>query len=288
RLRGLTPRQRRLCRRQPELVAPLLEGVRLGTADCQHRFRHGRWNCHALGQHLDFGHVQVKGTPEAAVMYALQSGAATHAVYAACRSGRLVGCECRPLPRDTRSADVWKWAGCRAGLLFSGRRARRFLNARETEHDARSLMNRHNNRVGVKAVTRGSRRRCRCYGPSGTCSLRTCWLDAPTAFRSQLVELAPSGRALQLVGSSAAPDRSQLVHLVPSPSYCEPDAESGYNGTAGRQCRKQRALPGNCEYLCCGRGYNTRITHRRYCCNFHTSAAEPTTCQQRTTVRTCQ
>ena len=83
-------------------------------------------------------------------MYALQSAAVTHTLYAACRRGAIEGCTCRQPGPDTRAVDFWKWSGCGEGLSHSGKQARRFLNARETEGDARSLMNRHNNRAGVK------------------------------------------------------------------------------------------------------------------------------------------
>ena len=83
-------------------------------------------------------------------MYALQSAAVTHTLYTACRRGAVKDCTCRQPGPDTRAVDFWKWSGCGHGLSHSGRQARRFLNARETERDARSLMNRHNNRAGVK------------------------------------------------------------------------------------------------------------------------------------------
>ncbi|XP_043221660.1 protein Wnt-2-like [Amphibalanus amphitrite] len=305
RVRGLTSRQRRFCRRHPDLLQALLSGYQLGASDCRHRFRLHRWNCAALGRHLDFGHVQVRGTREAAVMYALQSAAVTHSLYAACRRGTVEGCACRRPGPDTRAVDFWKWSGCGEGLSHSGRQARRFLNARETEGDARSLMNRHNNRAGVKAVTGGRRRRCHCHGPSGSCSLRTCWMDAPSSFSvigdrlqqqldsSQLVHLVqlPTGkRRLRAVEGDLTErlERRRLVHLEPSPTYCDPDPERGHNGTVGRVCRKNRSLPGSCEYMCCGRGYNIQITYRRYCCNFHQRPGRPTECRQRTRLRKCQ
>lgn len=42
----------------------------------------------------------------------------------------------------------WKWGGCSADIEFGMKYARKFLDAREIESDARSLMNLHNNRAG--------------------------------------------------------------------------------------------------------------------------------------------
>ena len=44
----------------------------------------------------------------------------------------------------------WKWGGCSADIDFGIKFTRKFLDAREIEQDARSLMNLHNNRAGRK------------------------------------------------------------------------------------------------------------------------------------------
>lgn len=53
------------------------------------------------------------------------------------------------LRRRTSSPDQFQWGGC-GEAAYGARFARRFLDARELEADARSLMNLHNNRVGRK------------------------------------------------------------------------------------------------------------------------------------------
>ena len=55
--------------------------------------------------------------------------------------------------------------------------------------------------------------------------------------RSVLVALGADGR-LREVATGARPSRRRLVHLEPSPDYCESDPETGFTGTAGRPCRK--------------------------------------------------
>lgn len=47
-------------------------------------------------------------------------------------------------------AQVWKWGGCSADIGFGMKFARKFLDAREIEGDARTQMNLHNNRAGRK------------------------------------------------------------------------------------------------------------------------------------------
>jgi wingless-type MMTV integration site family protein 7 len=44
----------------------------------------------------------------------------------------------------------WKWGGCSVDIDFGIRFARKFLDIREIEADARSEMNLHNNQVGRK------------------------------------------------------------------------------------------------------------------------------------------
>jgi wnt family len=48
----------------------------------------------------------------------------------------------------------WKWGGCSVDIDFGIRFARKFLDAREIEGDARSEMNLHNNQAGRKVSPR--------------------------------------------------------------------------------------------------------------------------------------
>ncbi|XP_037090765.1 protein Wnt-7b-like [Pollicipes pollicipes] len=297
-IRGLTPRQRAFCRRHRDLVPALVEGARRGARECRRRFRHSRWNCQALGQHLEFGHVQVKGTREAAVQYALHSAAITHALHRACQRGTLATCSCGAASQRRRTLEQWKWTGCLSGLSFSARKARKFVNAREVELDARSRMNVHNNKVGIRMVTRRTRRRSLCHGVSGSCALSTSWQEAPRSFsaigvplaaereRSVMVVLSPAGSLLK-AATGAPPSSNRLVHLELSPSYCESDPDTGFQGTAGRPCRKNSSVAGSCADLCCDRGHSSRVVPQVFCCNFHTNSAKPSRCRHQTRVRTC-
>lgn len=69
---------------------------------------------------------------------------------AACARGNISACGCAPSPRYRDDHSGWKWGGCSADVAFGMRLARKFLDAREIEGDARSLMNLHNNKAGRK------------------------------------------------------------------------------------------------------------------------------------------
>ena len=126
---------------------------------------------------------------------------------------------------------------------------------------------------------------CKCHGVSGSCELRTCWRAMPT-FRKVgdvIKEKFDGATEVKLVFTNNFPrlvpvnpqykphTNSDLVYLVASPDFCEPDYKSGSLGTRGRICsRSSKAIDG-CDLLCCGRGYETRkrrIVERCFC-KFH-------------------
>ena len=51
--------------------------------------------------------------------------------------------------------------------------------------------------------------------------------------------------------------KTELVYYEKSPNYCDADPLVDAPGTTGRYCNKTAKGPGNCDTLCCGRGYNT-------------------------------
>lgn len=59
------------------------------------------------------------------------------------------GCDKSQLEKKD-SKKGWKWGGCSADIRYGLKLARKFLDAREIEETARSLMNRHNNKAGRK------------------------------------------------------------------------------------------------------------------------------------------
>ncbi|XP_073961205.1 wnt oncogene analog 2 isoform X4 [Choristoneura fumiferana] len=277
-----------MCRAAPAAIAAVGDGLRMAYAECRHQLSDQRWNCSGVGDGNDFGHVMPLATREAAFTYAITSAGVTHALSAACARGDLPACGCANNRRRS-TTEQFQWGGC-GEAAYGARFARRFLDARELDADARGLMNLHNNRVGRKVsemVKDLVRRECKCHGVSGSCALRTCWRALPQYKavaaalrdkyrRAKLVAPQPQPllvvrRNKQTTAVGRQPRKSELVYLEPSPSYCEPDPASGSLGTHGRICNRTSRGENGCETLCCGRGYNTvRASQATQCrCRFH-------------------
>ena len=123
---------------------------------------------------------------------------------------------------------------------------------------------------------------CKCHGVSGSCSLKTCWLQL-AEFRKvgdQLKEKYDSAAAmritrrgkLELVNSRFKPPTPEdLVYVDPSPDYCLRDESTGSLGTRGRLCNKTSEGLDGCALMCCGRGYNQfkSVRTERCHCKFH-------------------
>ena len=62
RLAGLTRRQRRVCRRNAENMGGVRHGAQMAIDECQHQFRHRRWNCSVIDRVNVFGKVVTAGT----------------------------------------------------------------------------------------------------------------------------------------------------------------------------------------------------------------------------------
>ncbi|XP_011870352.1 PREDICTED: protein Wnt-7b isoform X2 [Vollenhovia emeryi] len=178
RIPGLAKSQREQCRKAPHAMPAVGEGAALGLRECRHQFRHHRWNCSHVSNDQVFGHVVVVGSREAAFTYAISSAGVTYAVTAACSRGNITACGCEPAVRTRKELPPhgWEWGGCSADITYGIR----FLDAREIEGDARSLMNLHNNRAGRKTVKAHLRKECKCHGVSGSCTVKTCWRTLPS------------------------------------------------------------------------------------------------------------
>ncbi|XP_054711487.1 protein Wnt-7a-like [Uloborus diversus] len=283
RIPGLSPAQARMCEARPDVVAAVGEGARLGVAECRRQFRNHRWNCSHIGSARVFGHVLVVGSREAAYVYGITSAGVTFVMTQSCSRGNVSDCGCeRSQPQGGAG---WKWGGCSVDVRQGIRLSRKFVDAREVERDARSLMNLHNNQAGRKAVKHNLKTECKCHGVSGSCTMKTCWKTLPSfgqigdylmrAYRKSR-RVAPHwvGRRpthLRPVKGRRKVRPRDLVYLEDSPNYCEPDPERGSLGTAGRECNRTSPDVGGCEVLCCGRGYNTHQYVRTWQCNckFH-------------------
>lgn len=58
---GLVNKQRQLCQRHPDIMQSIGEGAKEWIRECQHQFRHHRWNCSTLDRdHTVFGRVMLR------------------------------------------------------------------------------------------------------------------------------------------------------------------------------------------------------------------------------------
>lgn len=93
--------------------------------------------------------LHITGSREAAFTYAVTSAGVTYSITQACSLGKLKQCSCDQSKKKVLH-EGWKWGGCSADIKHGLKFSRKFLDAREIEQNARSLMNKHNNRAGRK------------------------------------------------------------------------------------------------------------------------------------------
>jgi wingless-type MMTV integration site family protein 5 len=123
---------------------------------------------------------------------------------------------------------------------------------------------------------------CKCHGVSGSCSLKTCWLQL-AEFRKvgdRLKEKYDSAAAMRITRQGKLelansrfnqPTPEDLVYVDPSPDYCLRNETTGSLGTQGRLCNKTSEGMDGCELMCCGRGYDRfkSVQVERCHCRFH-------------------
>ncbi|NWQ68017.1 WNT9B protein, partial [Neopipo cinnamomea] len=287
----LSRKQKRLCRREPGLAETLRDSIRLGIMECQFQFRSERWNCSLEGRTS----LLKRGFKETAFLYAVSSAALTHSLARACSAGRMERCTCDDSP-GLENRKAWQWGVCGDNLKYSTKFLKKFLGQKRIGKDLRAKVDIHNTNVGIKAVKNGLKTTCKCHGVSGSCAVRTCW--------KQLSPFHEIGRLLKLryddavkvfsttndaVGHSElagpprhghsprlppAPRATDLVYVEDSPSFCRPSKYS--LGTAGRTCSRE----GNCDSMCCGRGYNTQSRLVTFSCHCQVQWCCYVECQQ--------
>ncbi|XP_023810900.1 protein Wnt-7a isoform X1 [Oryzias latipes] len=307
---GLAPRQRTICQSRPDAIIVMGEGVQMGIRECQFQFRHGRWNCSALGERTVFGRELKVGSKEAAFTYAVIAAGIAHAVTAACTRGGLSGCDCDQDKQGLYNQEEgWKWGGCSADVRYGLSFSKVFVDAREIKQNARTLMNLHNNEVGRKVLEKAMRLECKCHGVSGSCTTKTCWTTLPK-FRQlghilkekyqQAVHVEPvrarrnKRPAFLKVRKSHLyhkPKDTELVYIEKSPNYCEANSVMDSTGTQGRLCNRTAQQPDSCASMCCGRGYDTHQYSRVWQCNckfLWCCSVRCNTCSARTEVYTCK
>ncbi|XP_034237479.1 protein Wnt-7b-like [Thrips palmi] len=279
-------------------MAAVGSGLRLALQECQHQFRHERWNCSAPP------HASHASSMPLVIRVPVVPGA-SHGVPN--NLGPL-----GPLGASSEPQAAFRWGGCSSDVEYGAKLSRTFTDAAQPTPPPlqpnsllapRLLMDSHNSKAGRKAVKLTLQTDCKCHGVSGSCSIRTCWtslaqfrvvgdhlmaryraawpavaLPVPAArARRHPVGLRLAVRHAQghaqgrnsrtavhqqhLHGHAAAPRlprRTDLVFLQVSPNYCDRDIALGSLGTAGRACNRTSRGADGCAVMCCGRGYNTR------------------------------
>ncbi|XP_063897127.1 protein Wnt-5b [Helicoverpa armigera] len=309
-LHGLTPGQRRVCRRHKDHMPIVSLGVKQGINECQYQFKGRRWNCTVTGDATVFGPLTLIASRETAFTHAITSAGVSLSVSRACRDGRLSSCSCSRAARPRNLHSDWVWGGCGDNLEYGYKFTEVFVDIRERERkvkrgsreQGRQLMNRHNNEAGRRAVIAKSRVTCKCHGVSGSCSLITCWQQLAT-FReigeflkdkyegATEVKVSRRGKLRLSNPHYTLPTAQDLVYLEESPNYCVKNETLGSHGTTGRECNRTSSGMDGCALMCCGRGYNTRrVTVKERCgCKFHWCCrVECNTCVRTTEVYTCK
>ncbi|CAD5234288.1 unnamed protein product [Bursaphelenchus xylophilus] len=140
----------------------------------------------------------------------------------------------------------------------------------QTKGGPRARMNQHNNNVGRTVTQKSLFRKCKCHGVSSGCEIQTCWYSLPPLENiakslKERYNFAQINHGPDPTGSKGDSRSTRVSMLIPelmfvktSPTYCEEDIENGSFGTRGRECNVTIAGTGNCENLCCGRGFNTK------------------------------
>uniref|UniRef100_A0A914D8N0 Protein Wnt n=2 Tax=Acrobeloides nanus TaxID=290746 RepID=A0A914D8N0_9BILA len=280
-LKGLSPGQARICELFKDHMPAVGQGARQAIEECEYQFRDNRWNCSTPPDSGIIGPIHKLGTRESAFTYAILSAGVTHEIGRRCRLGMLKSCGCSEAQKPSSVQEDWTWGGCGDNVDYGYRFSRDFIDIREKEENhkrsedlGRSLMNRWNNEVGRKILRRNTRPKCKCHGVSGSCNLKTCWMQLPTIRQvgSILQSKYRTARRIQInargnMQFEDQPDKRnpvkkkkravELVFLDDSPDYCKADRSSGTTGTKGRICKKDPNASNSCDLLCCGRGYDS-------------------------------
>ncbi|XP_070569796.1 protein Wnt-10a-like [Ptychodera flava] len=285
---GLTRKQHRICMQTPGLVASAIQGMMLAVHECQYQMRNRRWDCSDLEQkskHPYESPIMAKGYRETAFAYAIASAGVAFQVTRSCAEGRHPQqCGCDLTSRTAPAQADWQWGGCSHNVAFGELFAGNFLDIRENgRSDIHSRMNLKNNDAGRVIVSQSVKKNCKCHGPSGSCQIKTCWMET-AEFRDigsevkgrfdEAVKVSLDngrGRTWFSTRGNRELERRDLVYFERSPDFCEPSSHLHTPGTRGRTCNKTSTNMDNCDSMCCGRGYNIYLDQRTEKCNctFH-------------------
>ena len=71
----------------------------------------------------------------------------------------------------------WVWGGCSDYPTYGEDASKKVLDATEKGIDAQTYVNLHNYKVGREAVKSTMKKHCKCHGMSGSCTVKSCWMQ---------------------------------------------------------------------------------------------------------------
>ncbi|XP_065845218.1 protein Wnt-2b-A-like [Oscarella lobularis] len=304
--RGAGVRQEQFCKEQPELMDLIRKGAEEALQECARLFQHDQWNC---DRETALGPLANKANKETGFLHAITTAGAMHAVVRGCSLGLLKDCQCddgsddggdggeeaslsSPPPppslpssahEDTnRTSTTPTTTRCSANVSYARRIAEMFINADEDLRNANGHISRHNNRAGREVFESMVERPCKCFGYSGSCSLKTCWKRAPDMRKvgerlrvrydeARRVQMPSPDSHMKLKDKKTGkePKTDDIVYLRASPNYCTENKNLAIKGVANRECNPNASNPGNCHQLCCGHGVEEKKVVKEQCkCKF--------------------
>ncbi|XP_019876945.1 protein Wnt-6 isoform X2 [Aethina tumida] len=280
-----------ICNNKPVLRRQIELGIAAGQAECQHQFRHRRWNC--TSSRKGFKKVMLRDTRETGFVNAILAAGIAYQVTRACTSGELLGCACNKKMRynkvkkktkaETLLEGEFQWEGCRGENIEYGiKKSKDFLDFQLKQRprgDMKTQVKLHNYIAGRLAIKNNMRKECKCHGLSGSCTLKTCLKKMPPfrevgnklkeRFDGAVKVIAGNdGKSFMPEGSTIKlPGKLDLVYSEKTPDYCDNNSTIGSFGTRGRECNATSIAEEGCGILCCNRGFQSEVVIREVTCN---------------------
>ncbi|CAD5208704.1 unnamed protein product [Bursaphelenchus xylophilus] len=293
------------CKTQPALAIVAFEGIIDAMEECRERMRFQPWDCSQPGTVLHEPSLLRYGYRESAYLLAMSAAGAAWGVSTACAQGWLAECKCIPPKINTDHMDAqqieelsqdpdWQWSGCSFGVQY-GIGTSRKLFTRTAGHLRGPLkrLEKHNLKAGRLAVKKTLIQQCKCHGVSGSCQQKTCWKKVADLKTISDYITDKYYKARQLINEGTRVKSSDLIYLEQSPETCTPFTyEVKQRRSLPRICnwRNETHSMGDCNTLCCGRGFTVRhepVTYKCdckivWCCNLQCNE-----CLQHQWVSTC-
>eukprot|EP00794_Sanderia_malayensis_P017845 gene17845-19626_t len=274
-LQNISEKQKKLCKEYPDLIKSVALGAKISIAECKYQFKDTRWNCPVTNDGTSvFGKILEKGTREAAFIHAITAAGLSSAVTEACAQGKSTHCSCDNSYRRAPGNVGWRWGGCSRDFNFGLKFSEKFVDDKKKgRRSPRIDMNKHNNGAGREAIRRHLYRKCKCHGLSGSCEIKTCWINLPKFrivgkfLRGKYDDAHEMKVAYKRKGNSQRyrrlkpknrnldkPTAQDLIYYEQSPNFCRTNVQTGSVGTRGRECNITSSGDDGCARMCCRRG----------------------------------